>query len=424
MVFKDILNATKLRTENEKLQTLITPELKEIEQQQCKINELNITINRLNKEISEKKQLLNQLQKNIDEKGDLIVELDEKILYQNFGLYTPRFSFTSSEIYKQKLIDIRNKEKNLIKNNLAVTGDMSWTVNGNARIGQKMVKDMQKLLLRAFNSECDDAIDHVKYGNYEQSTKKINHSAESISRLGSIMNVSITQDYYNLKMDELSLALEYQIKKQEEKEELRAAREEQKEAAKLLKEIEEQRMKVEKEHKHYKTAYAQLLSKLQLEPNNQYLLNKKSELEYQLNEIDKTIENLDYREANQRAGYVYIISNIGAFGENVYKIGMTRRLNPQERIDELGDASVPFKFDVHAMIFSDDAPSLETALHKAFENKKVNMINHRREFFNVSLDEIKEVIRTNYDKTVDYVDIPEATQYRQSIELKQHQSYI
>lgn len=419
MAFKDILNAAKIKAENEKLQSLITPELREIEQQQTKINELNTIIDNLKKEISEKEQILNQLQRNIDEKGDLIVELDDKILYQNFGLYTPRFSFMSSEIYKQKLIDIRNKEKELIKNNMAVTGDMGWTVNGNARTGQKMVKDMQKLLLRAFNSECDDAIDHVKYGNYEQSMKKISRSAESISKLGSIMHVAITQSYYNLKIDELSLALEYQIKKQEEKEELRAAREEQKEAAKVLKEIEEQRMKVEKEHKHYKTAYTQLLSKLQEDPNNQALLDKKSELEYQLNEIDKTIENLDYREANQRAGYVYIISNIGAFGENVYKIGMTRRLNPQERIDELGDASVPFKFDVHAMIFSDDAPALETALHKAFENKKVNMINQRREFFNVSLDEIKEVIRTNYDKTVDYIDVPEATQYRQSIKLKQ-----
>lgn len=149
------------------------------------------------------------------------------------------------------------------------------------------------------------------------------------------------------------------------------------------------------------------------------LIQKKNELESQLGVIDVKIKDLDYREANQRAGYVYVISNIGAFGENIYKIGMTRRLNPQDRVDELGDASVPFNFDVHAMIFSDDAPALENALHKAFENRKVNMVNHRREFFNVTLDEIKDVIRQNYDKTVEFVDIPDAEQYRESLKMRQ-----
>ena len=160
----------------------------------------------------------------------------------------------------------------------------------------------------------------------------------------------------------------------------------------------------------------------QIEETNlpsQDLLDKKNELETQLGEIDVAIKDLDYREANQRAGYVYIISNIGAFGENIYKIGMTRRLNPQDRVDELGDASVPFNFDVHAMIFSDDAPTLENALHKAFEDRKLNMVNQRREFFNVTLDEIKEVIKKNFDKTVEFIDIPDAEQYRESLKLKE-----
>lgn len=141
-------------------------------------------------------------------------------------------------------------------------------------------------------------------------------------------------------------------------------------------------------------------------------------MENQLSDIDKALNDIDYRQANMKAGYVYIISNIGSFGENVYKIGMTRRLDPQERVDELGDASVPFKFDVHAMIFSDDAPALEAALHRAFEDKKVNMVNHRREFFNVTLDEIKEVIKKNFDKTVEFIDIPDAEQYRVSLKMR------
>jgi len=149
------------------------------------------------------------------------------------------------------------------------------------------------------------------------------------------------------------------------------------------------------------------------------LLLKKIELEAQLVTLNDNLRDVDYRQANQRAGYVYVISNIGAFGENVYKIGMTRRLEPQDRVDELGDASVPFRFDVHAMIFTDDAPKLENALHKAFDNKKINMINKRREFFNVTLNEIKEVVKAEFDKTVEFVEIPDAEQYRESVKIKQ-----
>ena len=193
------------------------------------------------------------------------------------------------------------------------------------------------------------------------------------------------------------------------------------EAARLQKEIEAQRKKMEKEQTHYQTAYEKLLKQLEEDPDNSDLLAKKSELENQLNDIDRAIKDIDYREANQRAGYVYIISNIGAFGENVYKIGMTRRLDPQDRVDELGDASVPFNFDVHAMIFSDDAPALEAALHKAFEDRKLNMVNTRREFFNVTLDEIKEVVKENFDKTVEFVDVPDAEQFRVSQKMKRIQ---
>ena len=139
----------------------------------------------------------------------------------------------------------------------------------------------------------------------------------------------------------------------------------------------------------------------------------------QLDKIDKEFKDVDYREANQRAGYVYVISNIGAFGENVYKIGMTRRLDPQDRVDELGDASVPFDFDVHAMIFSDDAPRLEAALHNAFADRKLNFVNQRREFFRVSLDEIKKVVKENYDRSVEFVELAPAEQYRESIKLRE-----
>ena len=282
-----------------------------------------------------------------------------------------------------------------------------------------MVNDTQKLLLRAFNTECDDIISNVKYTNYDASLNRIYKSAESISKLGTIMDISINPAYLNLKVEELQLAFEYQQKKQEEKEAQKAARAELREAARLQKEIEAQRKKIEKEQTHYQTAYEHILRLLEQSPEDSALLAKKSELENQLQDIDKAIKDIDYREANQRAGYVYVISNIGAFGPDIYKIGMTRRLDPQDRVDELGDASVPFNFDVHAMIFSDDAPALETALHKAFEDRKLNMVNTRREFFHVTLDEIKDVVKKNFDKTVEFIDVPDAEQYRISLKMQQ-----
>ncbi len=421
MGFLDILRISQIKQENEQLKQLMTPEMQDAVNLQNHISELQKKIDDMNKCINNESNKLTQLQQQQATLKQQIIVMDDELLFQDFALYKPRYEFCNSDEYKERLQDIRKQQKQAIKLGNAVSGDMSWTVNGSKSQGNKMVKDMQKLLLRAFNSECDEVISKVKYNNIEASEKRIKTSCDAISKLGSMMHIVITQNYYNLKVQELYLAFEYQQKKQEEKEALKEARAEMREAAKLQKEIEEQRKKVEKEQTHYKNALLQILKQIEsCDTPSEDLLIKKSELESQLGEIELTIKNLDYREANQKAGYVYIISNIGAFGENVYKIGMTRRLEPQDRIDELGDASVPFNFDVHAMIFSDDAPALENALHKAFENRKINMINQRREFFNVTLDEIKEVVRNNYDKTVEFTDYPDAQQYRESIKIKNH----
>ena len=407
----DILNAGKIRKENEGLKELMDPELQDAAKLNEYVAELETKKEKLEKENSRLTESIKKLKQEA-------IFFDDAITFQDFGLYTPRYSFVTAEEYKLQLDKIRAKQKEMIKLDTAIAGAKNWTVDGSKSKGNKMIKDMKKLFLRAFNSDCEDVISKVKYNNYEMSLKKIHQSAESIEKLGKMMSLYITSQYINLKIDELHLAFEYQQKKQEEKELQKAARAEMREAAKLLKEIAEQRKKIEKEQTHYQTAYEKLLKQLSEAPDNVDLLQRKNELESQLSDIEKAMKNLDYREANHKAGYVYIISNIGAFGENVYKIGMTRRLDPQDRIDELGDASVPFNFDVHAMIFSDDAPALEAALHKAFEDRKLNMVNTRREFFNVTLDEIKEVVRKNFDKTVEFIDIPDAEQYRVSQKMK------
>lgn len=436
MGFSDIFKGKQYKGELEilqqkydELEALLTPEMKNALALQKKIRELEQDIQSeqkeiesLDKAISDKQKHICLLDNTISNKKSEIVSLDDEILVQEFGLYEPYFDFANALDYKEELAKIRSKQKELIKNKTAVSGATEWTVNGSASKGKKMVSDTQKLLLRAFNTECDELVSKVKYTNFDASLNKIYKSAEAISKLGTIMHIAINSKYLDLKVKELRLAFEYQQKKQEEKEAQRAARAEMREAARLQKEIEAQRKKIEKEQTHYQTAYDHLLRQIEQNPSNTDLLKKKDELENQLQDIDKAIKDIDYREANQRAGYVYVISNIGAFGPNVYKIGMTRRLDPQDRVDELGDASVPFNFDVHAMIFSDDAPALEAALHRAFEDRKLNMVNTRREFFNVTLDEIKEVVKKNFDKTVEFIDVPDAEQYRISQKMREHQS--
>ena len=418
MGLKDILNASKIKAENEHLKEMLNPEMQNILELEEKIEKLQLQLNKINNELGIKQEELNNVEKTIKEKKSSLVILDEEILVQEFGLYKPTFQFASSLDYKEELQKIRAIQKDLIKNNNALGGNTNWQVNGSVAKGRKMLSDMQKLLLRAFNNECDDIIDKVKYTNFDASLSRIYKSAEAISKLGNVMNIFITRTYIDAKVKELRLAFEYQQKKQQEKEDLKAAREEQREQAKVQKEIDEQKRKIEKEQVHYQTAYENLLKQIELTPQNSDLEQKRKDIESHLEDIEKALSDIDYRQANMKAGYVYIISNIGAFGPNVYKIGMTRRLDPQERVDELGDASVPFKFDVHAMIFTDDAPALENALHHAFENRKVNMVNQRKEFFNVTLDEIKEVIKKNYDKTVEFVDVPDAEQYRVSLKMK------
>ncbi len=352
-----------------------------------------------------------------DELKQEIIQLDDEILYQSFGVYEPLYDYADLDQYKQKLNKIRNNQKEMIANKKAVIVGTLWKVNGSETIGKKLIAENSKQMIRNFNIECDICIDKVKFNNYDNIKQRIFKAYELQNKLNETNNIEISYDYYKLKIEELNLSYEYQQKKKKEKEELRIQRELRKEEEKVAKEIEEKRREYEKEQMHYENAMRKLNEQLSVEKSEErkkVLLERKNELDNNLIDVEKALQDLDYREANHRAGYVYIISNIGAFGENVYKIGMTRRLEPEDRIAELSGASVPFKFDIHAMIFSDDAPKLENALHHAFESKKINLVNSRKEFFRVTLDEIKQVVKENYDKTVDFKNISEAEQFRTS----------
>lgn len=369
-------------------------------------------------------ELLNQVQELKVLKERLkqeVIQLDDEILFQGFGVYQPQYNFAELDQYKARLEEIRNEQKEMIRKGTAATCAMNWRVNGSEKEGKKLIAESIKQIIRNFNIECDICIGKVKFSNYENTQNRIYKAFEMQNRLNETNKISLSRRYLLLKLEELALAYEYQQKKKEERELQRELREQQREEARIAKEIEAKRLELEKEQAHYENALKKINEQIAVEKSEerkQFLLERKEELDNNALDVDKALQDLDYREANHRAGYVYIISNIGAFGENVYKIGMTRRLDPEDRISELSGAAVPFRFDVHAMIFSNDVPKLEAALHNAFADKKMNLVNGRKEFFRVTLEEIKKVVEENHDKTVDFINVPDAQQYRETVMIR------
>lgn len=419
----DIFKATQFKQENESLKKLID-EIggNDAVAIQKRVDDLEKERVKLDKEVQKRVDESKLLDKKIQEKRNLLVVLDEEILLEDFALYKPKFQFQSSDEYKKRLDIIRDKQKALIKNGQAASGNQNWTVNNSKSEGKKMVNDMIKLLLRSFNNECDYCVDHVKFNNIESSEKRIEQSFDALNKLGTIMQVSISYEYKKCKLEELYLAFEYQRKKQEEKEEQKRIREELREQQKLEQEIKSAREKIAKEKRHFASAIKGLESKLSTiadEAERTIIHAKLEEVRHQMLELDNEEKVIDYREKNAKAGYVYIISNVGAFGENIYKIGMTRRLEPMDRVDELGDASVPFSFDVHALIFSENAPDLESKLHQQFYHTRLNKLNDRKEFFKADINEIEKVIKENYNKVVDILKEAPAEQYRESLKLQE-----
>lgn len=424
-----------LKDEVERLKPLVAPDIQELYRVRTERSSLEHACEQSASELHDlyesKKTLETELEglntaidaakaraKGIEEQIDTF---EEEVLVQEFGLYQPRFEFANSLAYKKALVDVRALQKKAIANFNLSFESTNWTVNNSAAQGKRMVRSVAKLLMRAYNSECDDIVRKVKYSNIDTSLTQIQKRADTISNYGKVLHISIPASYVELKVREAQLAFEWAIEKEKEKEEVREERERRREEAKLKREIEAERRKLTKERKHYLQAYKDITSRLRTATDDEKpdLEQRAAEIQERLSDVDKAFEDIDYREANQRAGFVYVISNIGSFGDNVYKIGMTRRLDPFERVRELSDASVPFNFDVHAMIFCDDAPALEAALHREFEDRKINLVNKRREFFACRLEEIEDVVRRNYDKTVEFISVPDAEQFRISREMRQ-----
>lgn len=325
------------------------------------------------------------------------------------------YSDLKSDEVKNKLALLKTNVDELVKsgNALIVTNDSAT---------KRVVDSQKKQILRCFNSETASLIGSVTANNIDSIRNKIQRSYDALNKIFAVDGVQISQELFSLKLEELSLVYAYMLKVDEEKEQKKAIREQMVEEEKVRREIEREKQKIEKEESQFNNEVKKLMGYMQKAKDDvekQLYIDKIQELEEKLKALAADKENVLEREQNTRAGFVYIISNIGSFGENIYKIGMTRRLDPMDRISELSSASVPFPFDVHALIFSDDAPALETLLHHHFQAQQVNKVNARKEFFKVDLDEIKKLVLENHNATVQFVDVPDATEYRETLRIEQ-----
>ena len=310
----------------------------------------------------------------------------------SFGHYTPHYDFEDAPSYKRKLDEIRENQKQLIKSKKAILCTTEWSVGGSKVKGRTMTNRTIKLGLNAFNVQADNTILKVKFNNVVSFEKKLEKIQDNINKLLEPNHCHITHDFFKLKIQELKLAYEYQEKLQKEKEEQRQIKQQMREEAKVRQEI----AKVEAEAQKEEKIFAEALKKARQEAtlanaDQKYGYEMKlQELEEKLAEAQRKKERALSMAQQTRQRHVYVISNLGSFGENVYKIGMTRRLEPMDRVKELGDSSVPFEFDVHAMIHSEDAPSLEKKLHESFGTLRMNRVNNRKEFFTIHLEEIEK----------------------------------
>jgi hypothetical protein len=334
-----------------------------------------------------------------------VIVLDDERVLQEVGIYRYHHPLENAVAFKERLDAVLGRVAEMVKADAAIERSNMFTFDGSLAKGRKMSNDLAKLMLRAYNAEADNVVRSLRAGSAAIAIKRLEASRAAIANLGKMMEMRISDAYHALRVEEIELASDYQMKKQEEREAAREERERLREEQKVEAELAAERQRLEKERTHLVT----VIERLKASGADD------AELESKLAAVDNAIAQNDYRTANIRAGYVYVISNRGAFGGHVVKIGLTRRLEPLDRINELGDASVPFRFDLHALYFSEDAVTLENDLHQHFAGRRVNWVNERREFFFATPAEVREVLASKVGNLLEFVDEVASAEYLQSV---------
>ena len=351
------------------------------------------------KSVSTMLAVLNENEKEIKEKlsvgkdqysklSDSLKKLEAEILPIKVGLYPPAFKFDDSEELKRKILAVRAKQIKCIQKGGAVQTASSLEWLGDFDKGQRILDSTKLLIIMAFNAEVDSIRKQMRESTYRVAMEKFSKVGSQLKGLGETIGCTILPEYFNLKSEELKTwHSELEQKELRKKESIR-----QKEilrAQKKVERIDTEEIQIEIQSKQSDLRMAQKNASKIAGEQRRKLDDRIAKLQ---SEIETLASNYS-REISQaqitRSGYVYVISNHGSFGRDVLKIGMTRRLEPMDRVSELGDASVPFRFDVHALAFVQDAPKLESALHRKFHKERVNSENFGKEFFRVKLSEVK-----------------------------------
>lgn len=326
---------------------------------------------------------------------------------QDVGVYRYRHRLDDAVAYKAALERLKDTIRTTAKPGVAVIGSPQWTVDGSIVKGRVMVREVSKLMLRAYNADADHAVRTMRPYKLGSALARLDTTRSTITRLGKTMRIEISENYHGLRRSELELTADYLSKVEQEKDRQRALREQQREDRKVEEEIARKQAQLDKERQRYATALAQL------EAGGDTAAA--AQVRGQLTSVTAALAGLAQRRENLRLGHVYVISNVGAFGHRMVKIGMTRRLEPEDRIRELGDASVPFRFDKHALILSEDAVELEAWLHRRFRDRAVNRVNTRREFFYVTPAEVRDALAERGEQfLVEFNEVADAAEWHQS----------
>lgn len=396
----------------------VEPDLVTLQNLKEKNKSINIENQKIKREIQElknlKKDLISSIEEGTKELEHITSYLNDELFKYDIELTYPfdLVEVDSSQIntYIKKL---QMKEKELL--------NLEEVKIFNVSTENKRHQNAQaKQIIRLFNAETSQLINKVNSKNIESMQNKIFKSYEGINKIFETDNVRIPETLLDIKLEMLDLMHKYQVKTEDEKIIRREERARLKEIEQAEKEMEKKLKELDKDIRHHNNEIKKLtmyLNNTDLQVEKELYIEKIRELDQSLKNLNSERENVEDRKDNAQSGFVYIISNIGSFGENVYKIGVTRRLEPMDRINELSSASVPFEFDVHALIFSENAFELKNKLHEYFKKYKVNKVNGRKEFFKVNINEIKDKVLSEHNSTVQFIDEPKAIQYRETLRL-------
>mgnify|MGYP003277837160 CR=1 FL=1 len=412
----------------ENIKSEISKEAEKIE----RIENLNIEAEKLDKKLARETKKLNKI-KPLYNSIQYIIEKykDEDIFKENIEELILKEKFHDDEVdfnptVKLKLhcMDVKELRKAFNENEKCINEVLK---KYEGRYNTKANATIYKLMVIALKAEQQNILYNLKYSNLDKSIEDVKTTTQKYLDVAAEGNQSIFNTMVKfineiefLFIRAVEIEYEYYIKKEQQKEEQARLREQMRQEAEERKLLEQQKKQIEKEEEKYKTEMSKVEEALASSEDNEMLEKLKArlqELQEQLDGVEHKKEDIVKRQ-NGKAGYVYIISNLGSFGDKTFKVGMTRRLNPQDRVDELGDASVPFVFDVHSFIFSDDAVGLEQKLHDILNDKRTNKINLRKEFFNVSIDELEALVQ-EIEPTAEFNRTMVAEQYRQTLSINE-----